>query len=164
MEGNDDKVFSDNIIRPVIQRKYQKIHLIKYSELKTEKVLQLIDSTIEIRADYIFITDIDKQPCPSGRKNEVREVYHNLDDERIQIVIKKIESWYLAGLDDKSKRKLNIVFEGSTDNLGRGKFNKLFPKHSSMKAIKNEILNYFDIDTAILKNQSFKYFYNKYLS
>ncbi|MGB9878320.1 MAG: hypothetical protein ACPLPS_11195, partial [bacterium] len=51
-----------------------------------------------------------------------------LNRDRILIVVKEIESWYLAGLCDSNRKKLRIKHSPTTDDLTKEKFNALIPK------------------------------------
>ena len=93
------------------------------------------------------------------------KVFKEIDKGKIIVIIKKIEGWYLAGLDDDSLKKLHINFKGNTDNVDKQIFANAMPKSfTSEKDFLQEILKNYSSDTAITKNQSFKYFYHKYLT
>ena len=82
---------------------------------------------------------------------------------QIAIVVKEIESWYLAGLDNKQSKNLKIPILNSTDDITKEKFNQLIPKKFDSKLdFMTESLKCFSIETAKLKNKSFKYFIEKY--
>lgn len=59
-------------------------------------------------ADYIYVTDIDRSPCITAKKERVKKEISNIDIGKIVIVIKEIESWYFAGLTAKALQSLGI--------------------------------------------------------
>lgn len=56
-------------------------------------------------ADYFYIVDINKLPCVIAKKQNIKNSLTNIDQGRIIVVIKEIESWYLAGLDERECKK-----------------------------------------------------------
>ena len=89
--------------------------------------------------------------------------YENIDNDKMIVVIKEIESWYLAGLDNEVCRQLKINNFADTDNVTKEKFNALIPKKFTSRIdFMSEILKYFSIEIAKQKNNSFQYFVEKY--
>lgn len=164
IEGNDDERFFRRIIKPELEKKYTIAMHFKYSckkDLKTNNYLKSIKSMGY--CDYIFLTDMNKAPCITAKKKSKLNRYKNIDKNKIIIVIKGIESWYLAGLEEKDSKVLGIPFLSDTNNLDKKKFIKLIPKKfdSSKTDFMQEILNYYNIIVAKKKNKSCKYFFNK---
>ena len=92
IEGDGDKVFFDELMKPLLKKGYSQIILRKYSELINEGINRYIDAIGKAGDDYIFVTDIDKSPCVSGKKQERMAEFNNIKDKnRIIVVIKKIE-------------------------------------------------------------------------
>lgn len=79
-------------------------------------------------------------------------------------MIKEIESWYLAGLDEAALKELGISYpDKDTDTLNKEQFDRLIPvKYVSRIDFMQEILKNFQLETARQKNKSFYYFINKY--
>ena len=93
----------------------------------------------------------------------MQKKHPNIDKSKIIVVIKEIESWYLAGLDNKVCRQLKINNFADTDNVTKEKFNALIPKKFTSRIdFMSEILKYFSIEIAKQKNNSFQYFVEKY--
>jgi len=87
----------------------------------------------------------------------------NIDPENILVVIKEIESWYLAGLDDHACITLDLKPCTLTDGITKEQFNSLIPKKFDSRVnFMIEILKIFSIETAKTKNRSFRYFIEKY--
>jgi len=158
VEGNDDERFFKRIIEPMLQKKYDNIYIIAYSQMKKEKRKSFLKSIKSMGADYIFVTDIDKSPCVTARKEEFEEFKYIIDKGKIVVVVKEIESWYLAGLDTK---KIKIPHFELTDDITKEEFNKLISGNSRIDSML-KILNNFSIEMAKQRNKSFKYFIDKY--
>jgi len=164
VEGPSDSRFFDKVVKPEFEREYDKVRIVKYSEMRKELVIELIDEFKANDDHYICVGDVDKAPCISAKKQEMREgKFEDVPDDRIVIVVKEIEGWYLAGLNDDSCKRFGFSPLSSTDKTGKGRFKKLQRvKFSSDKNFMLEILKSFDIETAKCKNKSFKYFAEKY--
>ncbi|NUU95801.1 hypothetical protein XO10_05830 [Marinitoga sp. 1135] len=159
VEGNDDERFFEFIIKPKLSNRYDLVQIIKYSEEKKEKIDNYISSIKQMKADYIFTNDIDNVCSIKNKKNEIKTKWKNIDEEKIFIVIKEIESWYLAGLSDEKCKLLKIRIVKNTDEITKEEFNNIISnKFESRIAFMVEILKNFSIEIAIQKNKSFKYF------
>ncbi len=165
VEGNDDERFIRYVIEPEFMKKYDYVRIIKYAQEKKDKLCNLIKSIKSMGADYLFFADINDAPCITGKKSKIIKSCKEISPNRVLIVIREIEGWYLAGLSDEDCIKLKIKCFSNTDNITKEEFNKLIPKKFSYSRINFliEILNHFSIDEARRKNRSFEYFYNKYL-
>ncbi len=160
VEGNDDERFFRNVVFPIFTQWYDLIRFIKYAELKKEKVSSFIQSIQSIGASYLFIADINHAPCVTFRKNELIQIYKKLDSTKIVVVIREIEGWYLAGIDEK---ELKIKQIKNTDHLGKEQFDQLIPsRFASRTDFMMEILKSFSIEHAIQRNQSFRYFATRF--
>ncbi|HOV21954.1 MAG TPA: hypothetical protein PLW95_04655 [bacterium] len=163
VEGPDDERFFDKIVKPKFKNRYYEIIILKYAEKTKEGVKNIILSIKKIpMTDYIFVVDINDSPCVTAKKQQIWEKFSYVDLDRIIVVIKKIESWYLAGLDNANAKKLKISSLETTDNVDKGKFKSLVGKESDLKDLKIEILKHFSTEVAMEKNKSFKYFIEKY--
>ena len=163
VEGDDDERFFNEVLVPKFKEKYDDVKPIKYARWKKESVYKFIKSIKEMGADYIYLTDIDDSPCITVKKEEIQNKYKNINNDKVIVVVKEIESWYLAGLDNKACKQLKIKNFANTDNVTKEKFNALIPKKfTPRKNFMSEILKYFSIEIAKQKNKSFKYFVEKY--
>ena len=163
VEGPDDVRFFDNIIKPLIEKKYNKVIIRSYANLTKEKINSLIKSIIDLKECYIYVKDINNAKCITKKKREIRKELKNISNDRIVIIVKEIESWYLAGLGKKDSKNLGIKYFGNTDNIIKEKFNSIIPKKFDTRQIfMLEILNRFSIKIASKKNRSFEYFIKKY--
>ncbi len=163
VEGDDDLRFFDQIIKPAFERKYDWVEVRSYAHLKKEKVDNYLKSIDAMNADYFFVTDIDTAPCVTYRKQAIRHEFSNLDTDKIIVVIKEIESWYLAGLDNICCKKYKIPPSNRTDEVIKEHFDSLIPREfeGSRIVFLQEILKYFQVETAKQKNKSFRHFLEK---
>jgi len=163
VEGEDDRRFFEKIMVPKLQRKYNFVKTRRYAALKKEKIDNFLKSIKAMGADYIYVTDINNSPCVTAKKREIQNKLKNIEGERIMVVIKEIESWYLAGLDNIASRKLGIRTYNVTDDITKEQFNSLIPKrYDSRIDFMLEILKIFSIEIAKQKNRSFRYCIEKY--
>lgn len=87
----------------------------------------------------------------------------NIENDKIIVVIKEIESWYLAGLDDEEYKRFEMHTLSNTDDITKEQFNDLIPKKFDSRIdFLLEILKSFSIEIAKQKNKSFRYFSEKY--
>ena len=164
VEGEDDIRFFNRIIKPAFEGKYNLVEVRAYAALKREKVGNYLRSIKAMDAAYIFVTDMNQAPCITARKQETEDKFRNVGKDRVIVVIKEIESWYLAGLDEVSSKKCGISPHNSTDTITKEQFNNLIPK--KFGALRTdfcqEILKYFQVEIAKQKNKSFRYFVGKH--
>jgi len=163
VEGDDDERFFEKVVMPMLEDKYDSVALLKYAQRKNQRVTAFLNSIDRMDMKYLFVSDINHRPCVTAKKQEVQGKFKNIDKDRIIVVIKEIESWYLAGLDDTCSKGLGISPCDSTDNIPKEKFNALIPKKFDSRIdFMREILKCFHIETAKQKNTSFRYFLEKY--
>ncbi len=166
IEGDDDERFFETLIKSKYGHNYNFVRLWKYSQIKQEKIINFIRSIKAMKADYIFVSDINLTRCVTEKKEKIRQKYGELiDSDKIAIVIKEIEGWYLGGLSDAGCKKFSIQKYKSTDNITKEQFNINFDssKFDLRVDFMIEILKSFSFVTAKKKNKSFKYFSDKYL-
>lgn len=164
IEGDDDERFFQRIINPIYEKKYIAVKIIKYAKMKKEKIINFLKSIRSMRANYIFVTDINMSPCISYKKQNVTKRFDAfVNDDKIAVVIKEIESWYLAGISDNFLMKYKIPNYSATDTITKEQFNSYIPKKFDSRIdFMMEILKHFSIEIAKQKNKSFKYFLEKY--
>ncbi len=164
VEGLDDLRFFNRIICPSFEMKYDLVEVVPYANLKKEKINNYIRSIEAMDADYMYVTDINDAPCITFRKEGKKEKFSNLHENKIIVVIKEIESWYLAGLDEACSKKCGIRSFNTTDTIVKEEFDNVIPKKFSSSRIDfmQEILKYFDLEVAKQKNKSFSYFLEKH--
>ncbi len=166
VEGPDDERFFKKIIEPIFIERYNftKVLYFKYAQEKDEKVDNFIKSIKCMGAEYIYVADINNSPCVTHRKEKIKKHLKNIDTERIMVVIKEIESWYLAGLNNNVIKKWKIKIKGKTDNITKEQFNNMIPKKFESRIdFMIEALKNFSIEIAKQKNNSFRYFLDRFI-
>lgn len=162
VEGDDDERFFMEIFKAKIEKGYKSVIIKKYACEKIEKMNNYLKSIECMGGTYFFLTDINSAPCIAAKKQKIKDKYKNVNEDKIIVVIKEIESWYLAGLDDSSFRELRIRPLNNTNDITKEKFNQMIPeKYGSRINFMREILKRFSVDIAKQKNGSFRYFYEK---
>lgn len=166
VEGDDDERFFREILLPTLKKKYNDVKIIKYAQKpkKFEFIEKFIRSIISMGGDYIYVTDINDSPCITAKKQEIQNNLRYINGNKILVVIKEIESWYLAGLDRNSAKRLGIKqIPTTTENVTKEQFINLVPRkfHSRIDFMR-EILENFSIKTAKEKNKSLEYCVEKY--
>jgi len=165
LEGDDDRRFFDAVIRPMLQGQYDYVETYEYAQKTIPSRMEYLRSTKAMNADYFFMGDFNTSPCIAEKKRHLVETYKPmLDGGRTIIVVREIESWYLAGLDDEGRQEFGIStnHHRHTNDLTKEQFEDLMPmKFGSIIDFMNEILSRFRIDTAETKNRSFCYLMDK---
>lgn len=163
VEGEDDIRFFNKIIKPMFETNYDLVEVISYATLKEKKVGNFLKSIKAMNADYIYVTDINNTPCITAKKQKIQNKLKNINEDRIAVVVKEIEGWYLAGLSNTEFKNLKIRIPNTTNNITKEQFNDLIPKKFDSRIdFMIEILKYFSIKIAKQKNKSFKYFIEKH--
>lgn len=158
VEGYHDKIFFEKILKYFNNNFIEKIKIIEWSSKPKSYINNLIKNIPKMDSDYLFFSDIDGSACITSKKTKLNTIYPEIDIQKMLIVIKEIESWYLAGLDRASLKKLSIKHQEETNNITKEMFEEL----KSDKILYMDILENFSIETAIQKNNSFKYFKEKF--
>ena len=163
MEGDDDERFFDRLISPLYKQICDHVQIWKYSQETTKRVNGFLNSIHAMQADYIFVADLDDSPCVTAKKERITSQFKKLSEDRILVVCREIESWYIAGLNDDSHREIKIRRSYNTDHISKEQFNRMMPKRFVSRIdFMQEIMKLFDRETASTKNTSFEYFMRKY--
>ena len=174
VEGDDDERFFQQIVKPRFDKAYDSVQTWKYSQEKRERVNALLKSVLAMGADYIFASDLNSSPCVSEVKRklsdkyfalseELSDKYFALSEDRVFVVMAEIESWYLAGLNDKACGRMRIPALADTSSLTKEQFNSRIPRaFDSRIDFMLEALKRYDVSTARGKNRSFGYLLEKY--
>lgn len=165
VEGNDDERFFREIIKPLFEDTYDRIIIWQYAQQKYKKIKKFITSINSMGADYFFVGDLDEHHCVTEKKEKTVDIFENISFNKIIVVIKEIESWYLAGLDQESSTNIGIPNFKRTENLFKEDFNNLLEtKYDSRIDFMREIIKIFSLKTAAQKNESIKYFLNRFIN
>lgn len=162
-EGNDDELFFDTVIRPLVHPRFDHVHpVIQYGQKTAGNIDSFLYSIQSMRdtmdADYLFLCDINDALCITAKKQQVTQAYKLLESDRVIVVIREIESWYLAGLDKHACRSLRIPDFQDTSTVNKEQFNQLMPRRVPARAVfLQQILEHFSLEVAKQKNASFRY-------
>jgi hypothetical protein len=163
VEGNDDQRFFSRVIRPLFLHEYASVELISYASMKSAKVCRYIKGLMAMRYDFIVVADIDQESTVHLKKKVLMARFCNLHPDRVMVIVKEIESWYLAGLDDHASAAIGARKLEHTDFLTKEHFNRWIPRqYNSRIAFMVECLHHFSIPVAMEKNKSFHYFIHHY--
>jgi hypothetical protein len=164
LEGRDDRRFFDAVIRPILQKRYDDVRTWEYAGKSIERRISYLCSIQAMgNADYLFWSDLDTAPCITQRKRCLVNSHKGMiNASRTIIVMREIESWYLAGMDDRVCRKLGVRVLRRTDRVTKEQFASLMPRRfNSVVEFMTDILRCFRIETAKRKNRSFCYLMDK---
>ena len=158
LEGDDDKRFVDSVFIPRLEEKFQAVNVVKYAQLKNDKFVAYISSIRSMGAEYILMTDINGEPCVTKKKQKILQEYRSAELENITVVIRQIESWYLAGLNAETSKKLKINLASDPERITKQNFDDMIPRlFLNRTDFMVEILKCYSVDTAINKSNSFRY-------
>ncbi len=164
VEGVDDERFVKSVLAPEFQRAYDVVRIWKYSQVAIPVRANLLRSIHATpNADYILFCDIDQHPCVTSKKEWVKKPLPSLSDDRIAVVVKEIESWYLAGLDERDFEELRIANVDRPDETVKESFDALVGGKVNHTAMLVEILKRYKPSEARRRSPSFGYFAGKHL-
>ena len=164
VEGDDDQRFANSVLRPLLEPVCDYLEIYQYAQKRPSDVRRYIRSLDRIPdADYLFIADFDQGPCVTLRKSRLIDRYGSLEIERILIVRREVESWYLAGLDSDAYEEFRLPTLRNTDGITKERFDGLIPsRFDSRTDFMVEILNRYDVEAARGRNESFNYAMGKH--
>lgn len=113
-----------------------------------------------MRADCLLLADIDDSPCVSAKREVLGERFQQaLESADAVVVVREIESRYMAGLDDGVCRQLGIASLSRTDHVTKEHFRTLIPKRfdGSVADFMIELLRAYRTEVARGRNRSFCY-------
>jgi len=169
VEGLDDENFVREVLKPVLQDKWQHVETYQWSQKSKKSVLNMIKSVEGMnsspgeKADYLFMADIDSEPCITAKKRAIaRRFGKKIRPDRIVVVVKEIEGWYWCGLRAESCEELGVAPDiGDTDDMSKEKFERLTPARSTPRLLRVQILNRYDLAVARRRNRSLEYLLKK---
>ena len=162
VEGNDDERFVESVIAPEFRRSYDDVRIWQYSQVTVRKRVDFLRNIHRMNADYILFCDIDEHPCVTSKKETMKVNWSSLSDDRIAVVVKEIESWYLAGMDERDFEELRIANVNRPDEVVKESFNSLIRGKVRIDIIR-EILKRYNLSEARRRSPSFGYFAGKHL-
>ena len=166
IEGHMDKLLFEKSLITLLENKYNHIQHIEHAQLTDDYVNKFIHSIDSIHnAEYIYVVDLDNAPCITEKKNIINNKFSSIDLNRVLIVVKEIEGWYLAGADKEMLKTIGINIqelikpEWNTNIIDKEKFLSLQPKQFTSEIdFRSEVIKAFKCKNAIKNNKSFNYF------
>ncbi|RLF69291.1 MAG: hypothetical protein DRN40_06750 [Thermoplasmata archaeon] len=163
VEGEDDERFFSTVVVPLVRDRYT-ARIVKWRRMRKEKIENYLRSAEGMGAEYIFVADIDTSKSVREKKRKIKKEVRNIKMDRIAVVVREIESWYLAGLDKDAERELRIPHFERTDELTKEKFDSIMPERfAPRRDFMVEILKRFSVEVAERKNGSFREFMEKFV-
>ena len=157
-------VFFRKIAIPLLKEKYDNIQIIKYAQWKKVKVDGFIKSITTLGFDYLMAADMDFAESVNEKKRYISGKFVSVDKDNITVVIKEIESWYIAGLSDEKSKEFHLEIFHDTENITKETFKTLYHrKFRSRIDFMKELLKNYSVDAAKMKNKSFRYFVERYV-
>jgi hypothetical protein len=163
VEGPDDIRFFNSIISPILEKNNHYVTIIAHRTKTKKQICNIVRFCENQCIPYFYFEDIDSFPSIQRKKSRIDEKLQK-DLMNIIIVIKEIESWYLAGIEDRDLKSLGIKVKISdTNNIIKERFQEILPKkYDSQIDFMIDVLKNFSIQNAIRKNCSFEYFMRKF--
>ncbi|MEE9283543.1 MAG: hypothetical protein V3U49_05670 [Nitrososphaerales archaeon] len=163
LEGNDDQRFFELFVREVIGPKYSHVKIWQYAQRTDDDVDAILRSLRKMRADILFVADLDHAPCVTRKKDQIMTKYRGLQKDEIVIVVKQIEGWYCAGLDQTAYKRLAFPRNVDPNLVNKQQFiGWVSGARRSRIEVLQHILAKFDFSLAEKRNRSFGYFLSKH--
>ena len=155
-----DQIFCEKIIEPVLNNSYNAVLYYKYIKKRKERVGNFIKGLISDGKDYIILGDLDEKNNIIVAKEYIYDRTNKLADKNfIHIVIKEIESWIIAGLDEEIISRYDITLNiNNTEIYSKEDFIKIIPKNQTPNIFMNAVLETYELEKAKLRNNSFNNF------
>ena len=97
VEGDDDARFVDRVVIPRLRSRYDFVQSWKFAQERRKKVNAFLKSIKAMGAEYLLLADINAHPCFPKKRTALQEAFPELEGGKTVIVVREIESWYLAG-------------------------------------------------------------------
>ena len=163
VEGADDTRFCDAVLKPTFETTYDYVKTWEYSQQKASKTASLIRSIGSSNSDYILIRDIDERPCVTETKDQITARFSGLSGDRVIVVRREIEAWYLAGLSEIACNELGLARVADVDSVTKEEFDRLVGGKGEHTNTMVEILRHYDVEVARQRSPSFGYFWQKHV-
>ena len=162
VEGDDDQRFFESF-KHLFEEKHDFVQTWRYAVESRKRIKNFLKSIEAMKSDYFFVKDLNAAPCVTARIESLENEFgQKVGRNNLVIVVREIESWYLAGLRSKSCKGLGLRPLSNTNNVTKEQFNNLIPKKFDSRIdFMIEVLKRFSIETAKQKNKSFEYFMSK---
>jgi len=162
VEGSDDHRFVERIIKPLLAGVYDPIIAIECSKKPSKELRRHINGTkatcSACDGEYWYLLDKDDRPCITATKDWLMTTrgVDNVDGDRVIVVVKEIEAWYLAGTDELNK----ISRLTHTNDVTKEIFSSISKKQGFVSPLEFmlELIGRFSLSDARVYNESLKYY------
>lgn len=163
VEGADDRRFVEQIVFPRLHSWSQRI-VKEYAQLSRPELEAIIRVYNISGWNYFILGDKDASPCISQRKSSLSERFGGVPQDKIIVVERTIEAWYLAGLSPDNHLRIEVPRD--IDSCNKQKFEQVaqpIRKKSgdTILQIKNRLLEEYDWQLALNRSRSLRYFATK---
>lgn len=169
IEGNRDEDFIQWIVKPIMISAEEYFDIITYKFPRMPKHItgSYIETVRNMGDDILCLTDITGFRSKKDKREQVqRDHIGNIGDDRVIIVIKEIESWYLAGVSQPCCGRMRIDYYDRTDTINKEKFHEIITRSKFIprSVCCLEMLRNYDVELAKRRNRSFNCFHENHLS
>ena len=112
------------VLAPIFQATFDHVAIWDYSQKKDAKLTSLIRNIGSMNAGYLLFGDIDDRPCVTVTKEYLVNRFSVPAWDRIVVVRREIEAWYLAGLDEASCDELGLARVSDVDSTTKEQFDR----------------------------------------
>lgn len=170
VEGQWDKLFFDKKLHWKIREmgRYSDVIIRQYANTPNETISKYVRSFIQNNDTCWFVGDIDKVNPASDNpiadaSTELQQKYSLSPEISIIIIVKNIEHWYCAGINDEAAEALEIWQWSQDGKCNKMQFESKRPKKFSNETdFRSEMLKKFDYEVA-QRNTSFADFMSEYI-
>ena len=166
VEGKDDVTFVNEVLSGVFLNNSIMLIPVQYQKIRNHDVKKHVKTAKAKNMDYVLLSDLDSHtyPCITSRKeSRINELDGEITPDDIVVVVEEIESWCLAGVDSGIDEFSKFEIPNNTENITKEDFDEILNKTEFSKY---NLIHYlstnFNYKLACKRNQSFKYFLNKY--
>lgn len=157
VEGPDDNRFFTYLLRGL------DFKIVEYANMSQKKIADYIKSIMSIPgSDYIFTSDADGLTI-AQKTERIKAHYPYCECQKIHIVQREIESWYLAGINIEKYPSIKRRKVLNTDNTSKEDFRALIPRRYSRITFMIELLKQYNLRLAKERNISLTQFVNSVL-
>lgn len=162
LEGLDDRRFFDNVLRPYFDGHYGNMYAWEYSSKPKEKIKNFVNTIRSRGLPLIFLADNDENQ-DGAKIDKILTKYPFLKSEDIFVVVKEIESWYIAGVNEDFEFLLKQSLPRETDDICKERFRSFF-KDVPRSELMISILENYNLELARSKNSSLHHFLESYFA
>jgi hypothetical protein len=167
VEGPRDERFARCVLSRVFRPRYQ-LAVSEYAGALKSVIDGLIRGFREQGEEYILLADLDNEPCIVRKVDQIVQRFPSAEPRRIQVVVREIEGWYLAGLSKSACAELHLLhhrIKQGTDRLVKEDVQGLLESSCDMNV--GELLvracDHHDWNTACRRNVSLARFSRTFL-